>query len=82
MAVIDWLQINHILDAEPAGYNEVRSRPDDKCLLAEIYSQGRTTTKKLSYREALSMPGGYNALKLYFAPLVVINPTPPLPREA
>ncbi|KAL4994004.1 hypothetical protein BDV10DRAFT_12626 [Aspergillus recurvatus] len=82
----DLLQVNHILDAHvgehAVGYDEVRSRSHDKCLVAEIYSQGRTTTQNLSYEEALSIPGGYKALRVYFAPLVSYNPTPPLPREA
>jgi hypothetical protein len=86
MALIDLLQINHILDAHvrehAIGYDEVRSRPHDKSLVAEVYSQGRTTTENLSYKEALSMPGGYKALRVYFAPLVSYNPTPPLPTEA
>ncbi|KAL5335640.1 hypothetical protein BJX70DRAFT_374678 [Aspergillus crustosus] len=77
--------ISLILDArvgeQAIGYDEVRSRPHDKCLVAQIYLQGRTISRKLTYSEALSIPGGYDALRVYFVPSASYNPTPPLPRE-
>ncbi|KAL3494990.1 hypothetical protein BJX62DRAFT_196606 [Aspergillus germanicus] len=55
------------------GFDEVRSRPEKKCLLCDIDLRGRTHRTTLSYSELLPLPGGYEALRTYFV-LQIVEP--------
>jgi hypothetical protein len=67
---VDLLQITRILEARIDDnvicHDEVRSRPDEKCLVSQLEYQGRSYKRNLSYNDALYLPGGMEALRTLF----------------